>query len=70
MRLSAYRFYYQCSLTSSKSMDKKPPQTPEMKGFLDYLDGKISPRKKLQIRASIMTTYIIADLQRRNRIKK
>ena len=27
-------------------VDKKPPQTPQMKGFQAYLDGKTSPKKR------------------------
>ena len=51
-------------------MDKKPPQTPDMKGFLAYLEGRMSPRKKLEIRASIITAHIIAHLQRQSRLRK
>lgn len=51
-------------------MDKKPPLAPEMKGFLAYLEGKTPTKKMLEIRASIMTTHIIAHLQRQSRLKK
>jgi hypothetical protein len=51
-------------------MDKKPPQDPHIKGFLAYLEGKIPRRTKLEIRASITTAYLIAQLQRQSRLKK
>lgn len=51
-------------------MDKKPPLTPEMKAFLAYLEGTLSPKKKLEIRASTTTASIIARLQRETRLKK
>lgn len=51
-------------------MDKKPPQSPEMKAFHAYLEGKMPRKKKLEIRASITTAFIIARLQRQSRMKK
>jgi hypothetical protein len=51
-------------------MDKKHPQTPEMKAFLAYLDGKMSPKKQLEIRASVITAYIIEHVRRQSRLKK
>jgi hypothetical protein len=51
-------------------MDKKPPQTPEAKGFLAYLEGKMSPRKRHEIRAAVTTAFIIAHIQRQSRLKK
>ena len=51
-------------------MDKKPPHRPDLKGFLAYLDGKTSPRKMLEIRASITTAYLIAHIQRQSRLKE
>jgi hypothetical protein len=51
-------------------MDKKPPQDPHIKGFLAYLEGKTPSRTKLEIRASITTAHIIAQLQRQSRLKK
>ena len=41
-----------------------------MKGFLAYLEGKTPSRTKLEIRASITTAHIIAQLQRQSRLKK
>ena len=57
-------------LASSASMDKKPPQTLEMKAFLAYLEGKMPPQKSLEIRASITAAHMIARLQRQSRLKK
>lgn len=51
-------------------MDKKPQQTPEMKSFLTFLEGKMPPKKKLEIRASIAIAHIIERLQLQNHLKK
>jgi hypothetical protein len=51
-------------------MDKKPPQTPEMKAFQAYLDGKMSPRKKQEIRAQITTTWLIERVRQQSRLRK
>ena len=51
-------------------MDKKPPPTPHMTGFLAYLAGKTPTRTKLEIRAAITTAYLIAHIQRQSRLKK
>lgn len=52
------------------SMDKKPPQTPELKAFLVYLNGKMPPKKKLEVRASVTTAWIIERVRQRSRPKK
>lgn len=49
-RLGARAITSNGRLRSSVSMDKKLPQIPEMKAFQAYLDGKMSPRKKMEIR--------------------
>jgi hypothetical protein len=49
---------------------KKPPQTPEMKAFLENLEKGLPPRKKLEISASVMTAHIIMRIQQQSRLKK
>jgi hypothetical protein len=51
-------------------MDKKLPETPQMKGFLAYLAGKTPRRTQLEIRAAITTAYLIAHIQRQSRLRK
>ena len=51
-------------------MSKKTPQPPHLKGFLAYVEGKTPKRTKLEIRASIITAYLIAQLQRQSRLRK
>jgi len=50
--------------------DKKPPQTPEMKAFVEWIEKGLPPRKKLEVRASIITAQIIIRLQQQSRLKK
>jgi hypothetical protein len=51
-------------------MDKKPPQTPEMKALLEFLQKGLPPKQQLKIRASSVTEHIIARIQQQSRLKK
>ncbi len=51
-------------------MDNSQPRAPELKALLARLQTNPSPAKKLKVRAEVMTTEIIALLQRQSRFKK
>ena len=45
------------------------PHAPELKALLEHLQGKTSPRKRLRIRAAVLTAHIIGQLQWQSRSK-
>ena len=52
-------------------MNKKPPQTSEIRDFIAYLEGKLlSPRQKLKTRASVMTAEVTAHVQHQSRRRR
>ena len=50
-------------------MDKKLPQSPEMKTLLAFLDSKKPPKKKLETHA-VIAAQIIERLRRQSRFKR
>ena len=50
-------------------MDKKLPQSPEMKALLAYLANEKPPGKKLETHA-VITARIIERVRRQSRLKK
>jgi hypothetical protein len=51
-------------------MQKPTSQAPELKALLAHIDAKISPAKRLRVRAENATAEIIARAQRQSRLKK
>jgi len=51
-------------------MHRPPRQAPELKALLARLQTQISPAKRLRVRAQMLTTEIIAQVQRQSRRKK
>jgi hypothetical protein len=51
-------------------MQNPPPRAPELKALLAHLQTKTSPTKILKIRAKVLTTEIIALVQRQSRLRK
>ena len=51
-------------------MDKKPPQTPEIKAFLEYVEKGLPREQQLEIRSIVMTAFIIMRIQEQSRLKK
>lgn len=51
-------------------MHNPPPQAPELKALLARLQTNASPAKKLRVRAEVLTTEIIAQVQRQSRRRK
>jgi hypothetical protein len=51
-------------------MQNPPPQTPELKALLAHLQTRKSPKKRLQVQAAVLTTQIIAQIQRQSRLRK
>lgn len=51
-------------------MHNPPPRAPELKALLARLQTNPSPTKKLKVRAEVMTTEIIALLQRQSHFRK
>jgi hypothetical protein len=54
----------------SVSMQKKTPQAPELKALLAQLQTRMSPKKRLRVRAAMLVTEIIAQVQRQSRLGK
>jgi hypothetical protein len=51
-------------------MQNPTPQAPELKALLAHLQTRMSPRKRLRVRAAALTIEIIAQIQRQSRLKK
>ncbi len=51
-------------------MQNPQPRAPELKALLARLQTNTSPAKKSRVRAEMMTTEIIALLQRQSRFRK
>jgi len=51
-------------------MHKPPRQAPELKALLARLQTKVSPAKRMRVRAEVLTAEIIAQIQRQSRLKK
>jgi hypothetical protein len=51
-------------------MQNPPPRAPELKALLAHLQTKTSPAKMLKVRAKVLTTEIIALVQRQSRLRK
>jgi hypothetical protein len=46
------------------------PQAPELKALLAHLQTSMSPAKRLRVRAEVLASDIIAQIQRKSRLKK
>jgi hypothetical protein len=51
-------------------MHNPSPQAPELKNLLAHIQHTMSPGKRLRVKAEVLTTEIIAQVQRKSRRKK